>query len=467
MSSAKPPEEQNLLFLLMRSLMRTDLKMADVAEYLLTNVPTQESRVRLMMMLSELIRCGAPEDVCPASLTVAQQLLACFLLFVVGRSVQAGDIASRLILDVCDNAFENPRDSHVRVFLLYLIGSGIIDSYSQYPADIFASRFFPIVLNVPTEAEENKLRAIILQERPGNPAAPFTSQNPSVQSAFAGVVQDTAAGMSVESMQQNSVVNTEMALRKLLTLMQDVYAPSLPLSFAPIAPPLLELGDDELPFTYPSTSCDRHALDMAFPTTRPTPKDALLWACHAPLTQKQFEKLHDLMKQSEPKCPNNALHAAAPHIIDMVQNNPRFTPFYIRRVETSNNGSLKAEVREKLCNAPISLPILEVVFETYKMDGSMPPDLLIKFCHAVLRRYQTPDDKKGSRKPDADSIDVNEVINYVAKFFSSLLSLSSTNSIIQKKDASLLTEIQEFCVKFSNLSEPASLYEAICKHPRA
>jgi len=448
--------------------MRTDLKMVEVAEYLFTNVTTTEGRVRLMMILAELIRCGAPEELGASPLTLAQELLACFLLFFFGRNAQAGDVASRLILDVCDNAFGRQRDSHVRVFLLYLIGGGITESCSQYSAEIFASRFFNTGLSVPTDVEENRLRSFILQERGGNPAALFTSQNPFVQTAFAGVVQDSTAGLSVDSMMQSTAANSEMALRKLLTLLQEVYAPSLPLSFAPIAPPLLELGDDELPFTYPSTVCDRHALDMSFPLTKLTARDALLRACNVPLTQKQFERLHNMMLQAEPKYLTSALHVAAPRVIDMVENNPSFTPLYIRRVELTSNNALKTEVRDKLCDAPVTLPVLEVISETYKLDTAIAPDLLLKFSRAILRKCQATDDalNKKSKKTDAEVADANEAVNYVAKFFYSLLSVPHTSSII-KKDSTLLSEIQEFCVRFSKLTEPEKLYEAIRRHPRA
>jgi len=466
MASAKPSEEQELLH---TSLMRTDLKMGEVAEFLYKNVPTTEGRVKLMMILAELIRCGAPEELCATPLTLAQELLCCYLLFFFGVNVQAGKVASRLILDLCDNAFERPHDSPARVFLLYLIGGGIAENCSQYTANSLASRFFFLRLNVPSDAEETKLRAFILQDAHDNPAAPFVSQNPFIQSAFAGIVQDSTAGISVDAMMQSSAVNTDMALQKLLNMTKDVYAPSLPLSFAPITPPLLELGDDELSFTYPTTSCDKHALDMSFPVTRPTPRDALLLACNVPLTQKQFDKLHDLMVESEHKCPISAIHAAAPRVLDMIKNNPNFVPFFICRVESTNNSALKSELCETLCSAPISLPILEVVFEAYKLDASMPSDLLIKFSRSLLRKCQSADEslsKKGKRS-DAEIADANDSVNYVAKFFTSLFSVPSACSIIQKKDASLLSEIQDFSIKFSKLSEPAKLYEAIRKHPRA
>jgi len=463
MSSAKPPEEQNLSFHLLRSLLRTDLKMLDVADYLFNSVPTVEGKVRLMALLASLIRCAAPEELCATPLTPAQELLACFLLWYFAHNLQAVDVAQRLLLDVCDYAFGRQRDSHVRVFLLYLIGGGIGETCSQYAANMLASRFCNTGLSVPSDADENNLRAFVLQDHGVNPAAPFASRDPFVQSAFAGVVLDTNAGLSVDAMMQGGTLSSEVLLQKLLVTLQDVYAPSLPLSFAPIAPPLLELGDDELPFTYPQAVCDKHMLDLTFPMTRATPRDALLLACSAPLKQKQFDKLHDLLLQSEARCPISALQAAAPQILSMIENNPSLVPHYLHRVENSNNNSLKNEVREKLCNAPLKLPIFEVVFETYKSDSSMPNELLVKYCHAVLDKCQTLD-KKG-KKADAEVAALNGVVNLVAKFFSSLFSVTSTSNII-KKDASLLTEIQEFCVRFPKLKEPAKLYETIRKISR-
>jgi len=469
MSATKPPEEQNLSFHLLRCLVRTDLKMIEVAEYLFTTITTTEGRLRLMSMLAALIRCAGPEELCATPLTPPQELLACFLLWYFAHNLQAVDVAQRLLLDVCDYAFSRQRDSQVRVFLLYLIGGDIAESCSRFAANMLASRLCPNGLHVPSDAEEDNLRAYVLQESANNPAGPYASRDPFVQSAFGGVVLDSTAGLSVEAMMQGGSLGSEIVLQKLLVALQDVYAPSLPLSFVPIAPPLLELSDDELPFTFPQAVCDKHALDLSFPLTRPTPRDALLLACNSPLKQKQFDKLRDLLSQSEVRCPLNALQAAAPHVLGMIENNPGLAPLFIRKVESTNNNALKTEIRDRLCDAPLKLPVFEAMFETYKSESSISHELLVRYCHAILDHCQSSAsalDKK-TKKTDAEVAALNGIVNLVAKFFSSLFSVPSASTIIQKKDASLLSELQEFCLRFPKLKEPAKLYETIRKLSRA
>jgi len=153
----------------------------------------------------------------------------------------------------------------------------------------------------------------------------------------------------------------------------------------------------------------------------------------------------------------------------MIENNPGLAPLFIRRVESTNNNALKTEIRDRLCDAPLKLPVFEAMFETYKSDSSISHELLLKYCHSILDKCQVSAnalDKK-TKKTDAEIAAFYAVVNLVAKFFSSLLSVPSTSTIIQKKDASLLSEIQEFCVRFPKLKEPTKLYETVRRLSRA
>ena len=233
----------------------------------------------------------------------------------------------------------------------------------------------------------------------------------------------------------------------------------MPLRFAPVAPPLLELRDDETPFAYPGALCDRPALDLAVPTTRPTVRDAVLRACAAPLTQQQLEVLCNVMHASARQCPAAAASAAS-----MAEHNPAFAPHYLHRVETTQNDTLRGTVRDALCRAPVTLHLLEAVAQCYAPAAPpMPPDLLLAFSRAGIARCSAAADApdRRRRRSPADTAAANTAAALVAKYFASLLASAPARAIITR-DPALPAEIQAFCLRFSALPEPAALYKTVC-----
>lgn len=240
-------------------------------------------------------------------------------------------------------------------------------------------------------------------------------------------------------------------------------APTLPPRFARVAPPLLELRADELPFAAPAGPGDRAALDLAVPTTRPTVRDALLRACGAPLTPQQREVLCNVMHAPARQCPASALAAAAPRAASMAEHNPAFAPHYLLRVATTQNDTLRAAVRDALCRAPVSLPLLEAVAQCYAPGSPMPPDLLLAFSRACIARCTAAADalEKKKRRAPAEVTAASTAAALVAKYFASLLASPTARDIIAR-DPSLASEIQAFCLRFGSLQECTALYKTIC-----
>ena len=280
----------------------------------------------------------------------------------------------------------------------------------------------------------------------------------------------------------------QQQLGVLAAALEAAYAPSMPLRFVPIAPPLLEPRDDELPFCYPRAQCDAHALDLAFPMTKPTVRDAMMKACSVPLTQQQMDTLSSVIHAHARQCPMSALAAAAPYVANMAENNPSFAPHYLVRVETIANENVKTAVRDALCKAPITLHVLEAVAQCYadappaassspspsstssaggaapaaQGGAAMPPDLLLLFSRSCLARCNALADAAERKKPSkADAAATTSTVCLVAKYFRLLLASSTARAIVLN-DPSLPAEIQAFCLRFSELHEPTALYKTLC-----